>query len=182
MADTFKIQPGATQYFLEQVGTSLHVGICFRGNNHPDMMEIFEGVRMLNALDALKDAGFTVRIHRDNKGHGIKDIPTRIDFQLEATGEWTIRKYPKNWTAATRPIETKTLTEAEVIKAMEWCKAHDWQVREFPGGARAWKGEVLPVRDAYMVKSLRRKIDENMRRYGTDPRRTFDLAFDCFDN
>jgi hypothetical protein len=122
--------------------------------------------------------GFTVEMMDNDHGRALRGEITRIDILIVA-GKWTVRKFPYGWTAKTRPITEKELSEDQAQIAIAWCKEHGWAVREFPGGARAWKGEVKPVRDTATITRVRRQIEENFRRGEIDNRRQFDLAFDC---
>jgi hypothetical protein len=114
----------------------------------------------------------------NDHGRALRGEITRVDI-LQVAGKWSVRKYPYGWTAKTRPISQREMTDAEAATAIAWCKQHGWTVREFPGGARAWKGEVKPVRDASTIKMLRRQIEANFRRNEVDVRARFDMAFDC---
>ena len=58
-------------------------------------------------------------------------------------------------------------------------KLHGWAVREFPGGARGWNGEVKPVRDRSAIVRMRNQVKSNFFRREMDARNQFDLAFDC---
>jgi hypothetical protein len=129
-------------------------------------------------LMSLEDMGFTCEMCDSSHGRALRGEITRIDI-MQVSGKWVVKKYPYGWSAKTRPLTEKQLSDSEAAFAINWCKQNGWTVREFPGGARAWKGEVKPVRDAMAIRSLRRQIEANFQRMEIDQRRQFDLAFDC---
>jgi hypothetical protein len=175
----FRIEPTATRYHFEVVnGKDLSLAVYLKGHKAPDMFDYLPDLRLLDVLKVLEQAGFAVRIYdHGSTAVALKDQPTRIDF-LKEGDNWLCKKYAAGWTASTPPIETKQMTEQQIAEAIQWCKDRNWIVREFPGGARAWKGKLLPVRDRAAILSMARKIKQsNLSR--PDNRRLFDFAFDC---
>src|SRR5687767_1212139 len=144
--DGFKLDPTATRYHFEVVnGKDLSLAVYLKGHKAPDMFDYLPDVRLLDVLKVLEKAGFAIRIHdHGSTATALKDQPTRIDF-LKEGDNWTCKKFPAGWTASTAPIETKPMTEQQVLEAIQWCEEKGWIVRHFPGGARAWKGKLLPV-------------------------------------
>lgn len=129
-------------------------------------------------LKEAEDAGFTCEMCDASHGRALRGEVTRADI-LQEGDQWVYRTFPRGWTAKTRPLKNKLISADEAAKIIAWCKEHSWKVREFPGGVRAWKYEVMPVRDSSTIRYLRRQIDEAIRRGHSDERRNFDLAYDC---
>lgn len=174
----FKPEPDVTQYVFEVCGNDLRVAKYLKGHQHPDMFDYLPGTPLMKVLKVLEEAGYAIRIHRDGKAQAIKDKVTRIDFLQDHKGGWVCKKYPQGWTASTPPISTKPMTAEQVAEAIQWCKDHKWIVREFPGGARAWRDKLQPVRDRAAILAMSRRIREsNFSR--PDNRRFFDFAYDC---
>lgn len=121
---------------------------------------------IVQLLLELEDMGFTCEMASKELGRALRGKTTRVDLLKKADG-WHYLKFPYGWTAKTRPISDEIRTEEEVNEILAWCKAHDWQVYEWTGipgtgflsGARAFKGQPMPVRDAISIKSMRRVAD-----------------------
>src|SRR5688572_25239736 len=113
--DGFKLDPTATRYHFEVVnGKDLSLAVYLKGHK------------------VLEKAGFAIRIHdHGSTATALKDQPTRIDF-LKEGDNWTCKKFPAGWTASTAPIETKPMTEQQVLEAIQWCEEKGWIVRHFP--------------------------------------------------
>ena len=87
----------------------------------------------------------------------MSDTITRIDlFQIPAGV--LVHKYPHYWTAATPPASTTTNAAMSLDAMVAWLNENGWTVRRWPGGARAWKGEMLPVRSRYQIKRKREEL------------------------
>jgi hypothetical protein len=147
-------------------------------NSTPTTQKFMSGAVIYRLLMTLEDAGFTCEMCDANHGRALRGEITRIDI-MQVSDKWIVKKYPYGWTGKTRPLSEKQLPDAEAEAAVQWCKKNGWTVREFPGGARAWKGEVKPVRDASTIMKMRRQVTANFQRGEIDSRRQFDLAFDC---
>jgi hypothetical protein len=124
----------------------------------------------------LQDAGYTCEMADGTHGRALRGEITRIDFYKQADG-WRVQKYPYGWTAKTRPIQEAVL--ADTADALRWCKDNGWVVREWPGGARAFKGKPYPVRDTAGIMSMRRKAEAEYLGGQTGTNKIFfDFAFD----
>ena len=125
----------------------------------PDIEEFVESGSISYMLAEYEKQGYTVEMASQSKGRALRGKITRVDIILE--GEtWVMKKYPYGWTAKTRPIETKRFNHEEAQIAIQWLKDNRWVVLEWPGGARAWKGRPMPVRDRHAIQVMRRKFDE----------------------
>lgn len=104
---------------------------------------------------------------------------TRIDMIAIPTGV-LVHKYPEGWTASTPPASTTTQETLSLDWMVSWLENDGWTVRRWPGGARAWKGAMLPVRNGGQIK---RKRDELRQRWQEWNQRgiqvnALDLAYD----
>jgi hypothetical protein len=132
--------------------------------------------RLLSALEA---QGFTCEMCDQLHGRALKGQITRIDFERKAGDQIVVKKFPYGWTAKTRPLQTTTCNlQAFGGDPVQWCKDHGWTVREWPGGARAFRGKELPVRDGSTIAHLRRQVQKHIASGQIDSRRAFDLAYD----
>lgn len=165
-----------TRIDIERVGaTMLSVRQWYEGwieGQAPDIDEITSG-RIEDLLDQYTKQGFACWMASNAKGRALRGKTTRIDF-IRLDDGWHIRKYPYGWTAKTSPLSDETKPDTDIAQAIAWCKANGWTVREWPNGARAWKGEIKPIRDTNTIKYLRRQVNQTV----GDIRRQFDLAFD----
>jgi hypothetical protein len=106
-------------------------------------------------------------------------VITRVDFFLfnekAYTGVdrqcWRVVKYAEGWTAHTPPVDVRvnpTLKTAngeepfDIDRALALLERAGWQVRRWRGGARAWKGEMLPVRDRAAILRLRARAEREL--------------------
>ena len=129
-------------------------------------------------LQQYERQGYTVWMCDARIGRALRGEITRIDF-VESGQGWQVRKYPYGWTARTHPLSLEEKPAGfDLEAALAWCEQRHWQVRRWPGGARAWKGELLPVRDSSSIRAMRRQVERNIMSNHTDVRRAFDLAFD----
>ncbi len=178
---TIQITEKTTRIDLETAGQGVLVSMWnekWQEGSAPASSEYFSGAGIARLLMQAEDQGFTCEMCDPSHGRALRGEVVRIDI-LEVGKDWVVRKFPRGWTAKTRPLTERTLPAQEAASAIQWCKEHGWQVREFPGGARAWKYEIKPIRDASTIQLLRRQIDQALNRGEADPRRQFDLAFDC---
>ncbi len=176
-----QIPADTTRIDFEKQGTNVMTSLwagTWREGSSPLSYGYEVGTRIEVLLDECRKAGFTCEMVDSFHGRALRGKITRVDV-LEITGVWHIRKYPHGWTARTLPLEDKVVTKDEADTAIEWMKLHGWNVREFPGGARGWNGEAKPVRDHSTIVRMRRQVQDAYFRTEQDPRRQFDLAFDC---
>jgi hypothetical protein len=144
----------------------------------PDTQHYEKETTILQSLMMLEREGYAVEMCDPFHGRALRGEVVRIDF-INLGGSWHIRKYPRGWTARTRPMHDECqATGFDPEPAIAWCEQHSWNVRRWPGGARAFKGEPLPVRDASAIRSMRRAVDRNRANGRTDPRHQYDLMFD----
>jgi hypothetical protein len=148
--------------------------------DHPKQPDIMETVNLsaFRKLMELEDQGFTCEMPDANRGRALRGKITRIDFLMLPDG-WHVKKYPYGWTAKTKPIEDKTLPESAIMKAVQWCREENWKVCQWPGGYRAWKGPEKPVRDAEAIRSMRKRVEDQLARgdLSSGPMKFYDFAF-----
>jgi hypothetical protein len=142
-----------------------------------DLYELKAGL-ITELLQQYERQGYTVWMCDQRTGRALRGETTRIDF-IETGKGWQVRKYPYGWTAKTHPISLdEKPADFDLEAALAWCEQQRWQVHRWPGGARAWKGDLLPVRDASAIRAMRRQVENNIMSGHIDTRRAFDLAFD----
>ena len=116
---------------------------------------------------------------------------TRIDA-WEVVGEdgrpaVKVTKFSDGWESFYNEYQTirepsNPDTNLDAIES--WCNNHGWQyVRRWPGGLRAWKNELKPVRSKRSILALRSKLSREIwKNGGVHPRgwqlHAIDLAFD----
>ena len=102
-------------------------------------------------------------------------MTTRIDLYQTKTG-LVVNKFAAGWTASTPPWSHEIREDWTLAEATAWLRENDWTVREWPNGARGWKGPMLPVRSHGQI--LRHR--DRLRNY-PDPAiqaHAIDLAYD----
>lgn len=166
-------KPEFTRVDLEQNG---RLGVIkkwwkagWKEGDAPAGQEYIENGTVYEQLTRLEQAGYTVEMCDHQTGRALCGEITRIDFVR--TGEtWTVKKYPYGWTARTRSIETATKAPGgfDLESALDWCRKNGWSVSTWENGARAWKGDPLPVRDASAVRRMRRERPNNPRNFAFD--------------
>ena len=129
-------------------------------------------------LMSIEDQGYTCEMCDHYHGRALRGQITRIDFELKAADQIIVKKYPYGWTAKTKPLQQYTCDVKASGNPVQWCKDHGWTVREWPGGARAFRGEPLPVRTGSTIAYMRRDVDKHLSSGHTDQRRQFNLAYD----
>lgn len=173
------ISPAVARIDLERVGSMIFVHMWKRGWNCEDAGAphiediITDETTIATLLADLEKQGFTCNMFSSSTARALRGHTTRIDFVM--IEKWEIRKYPYGWIASTRPIQIKAATAEEIAVAIKWCEDSGWNVRKYPGGARAFLGKVYPVRDATAIRSMRRKVQNGKT---PDISRFFDYAFD----
>lgn len=80
----------------------------------------------------------------------------RLDFH-QTPAAWIVARFTRCELGAYLPIARKTEPGFDIDLALAWCREHGWAVREWPGGARAWRKGVEPVRSARQVKRMERE-------------------------
>lgn len=176
-----QITEKTTRIDLETAGQGVLVSMWnekWEEGSSPFSSEYVSDQGITRLLMEAEQKGFSCEMCDSTHGRALRGEIIRADI-LQVGSAWVYRTYPRGWTAKTRPLKELEVDQVRASEIIQWCKDHGWQVREFPGGARAWKGEVKPVRDTYTIQRLRRQIDMALSRGEADPRRQFDLAFDC---
>jgi hypothetical protein len=141
-----------------------------------DMMEFEIGTSIPALLKKYEDEGFTVEMASPALGRALRGRTTRVDI-IQEGDSWVISKFPFGWTAKTRPISKKTVTEQDAQEAVRWLNEHGWTVYSWDGGYRAWKGTPMPVRDSRETRYLRNKSDSEMSNGEHNPYFHYDLLF-----
>ena len=170
-----------TRIDLEAVGEDVMVSMWkdkWQEGSAPFIMEYLSKHTIIRLMMQAEDAGFSCEMCDKEHGRALRGEITRADL-IQVSGKWKYSKYPRGWTAKTRPLVEREVSDEEAASILNWCKDNHWQVREFPGGARAWKYEVQPVRDSSTIQRMRRQVVAHFDRGEIDNRRQFDLAFDC---
>ncbi len=176
----FKLNPSTTRVDIERVGDALTVQQWTQGwkeGNPSDHKDLLHGERIVSILFSLEKQGFSVWMMDEDHGRALRGEITRIDL-IDLNGKTTYSKFPYGWTARTHPISKRTISAEERKQIILWCQEHNWVVREWPGGARAWKYALEPVRSASEIRSMRRQVEDLAHRYGEAKLHFFDLAYD----
>lgn len=145
----------------------------------PQSSELVSGRSIMFILMDYEKQGYTCEMASRTLGRALRGKITRIDF-VKLGSEYHIRKYPYGWTAKTKPLTDKIVSESEFTNAVAWCEsAHGWTVRNWPSGARAWKGEPKPVRDRASILAVRANAERELHMGETGTNKIFyDFAFD----
>ena len=166
---------------LESEGEWVRISQWFEGWKLGDQPaeQNSEKSNIYQILASYEDQGFTVEMCDSNHGRALRGEITRIDFQKTA-GRWTVKKYPYGWTATTRPIseETKPAEWDAEKEAFSWLEKNHWIVRTWPCGARAFKGEPMPIRDRLSIVRMRNRLEKEFQQGRFDNLKNYDLAFD----
>lgn len=112
------------------------------------------------------------------------DRPDRIDFSTLDDGRTIVQKMRRE-PAERRDIVTDhdIHLDLDLQAALDWCREHDYIVRTWDGGARAWHGEIWVIRTRAQIKKKReqaeRRVAALIRRSQPVPSLTFlDFAYD----
>lgn len=100
----------------------------------------------------------------------------RMDFIILADGSITINKLGDTGRLAV--IESETKPGFDIENALAWCRSNGWTVRRWPGGARAWKHGLVPVRTRGAIIKLRDELRMNPRPDLEGQGVNLDLAYD----
>jgi hypothetical protein len=104
---------------------------------------------------------------------------TRIDLvNLPHKQGTLVEKFQDGWTASSRAVITTTNKEMTFAEIVEWLKANEWLVYEWPAcpelgieqGARAFRGKPLPVRTKNTLIWYRNLLGERFDRAMKDRR------------
>src|SRR5512143_2984541 len=92
---------------------------------HEGDMPVFDTVEidkamMYHLMDCEKH-GFTVEMSDATHGRALRGKTARVDFIQEDDG-WHVKKYPHGWTAKTKPLSHKIMTQVEADAALQWCR------------------------------------------------------------
>ncbi len=104
--------------------------------------------------------------------------PDRIDFTALGDGRVIVVKlWHDSENRQDIPVSRDTKPDGfSLDEALEWCRNNGYVVRTWPGGARAWKGELRVIRTAHEIMRLRRKLEaEWQAAFGRNPGRWSDL-------
>ncbi len=111
-------------------------------------------------------------------------LPDRIDFTFLADGRIIVQKMRRE------PDERRDVVIANDIHldldlefALDWCREHNYTVRTWHGGARAWHGAIWVIRTRAQIRKKReqaeRRVAALIRRSQPVPNLTFlDFAYD----
>ena len=96
-------------------------------------------------------------------------LVTRVDLQVTAGG-LVSHKFADGWFERQRNTDLGLRTEPKwtLDAAVEWLEAHGYTVHRWPGGkrwpegARAWLGEIRPVRTKAQILMLRNQVAYEM--------------------
>jgi hypothetical protein len=144
----------------------------------PDRVHVEPEAVILRLLPKYDGLGFTSEMCDQFHGRSLRGEIVRIDF-VEILHTWHVRKFPFGWTAKTHPLTDETKgSDFDLEASLMWCEQNGWNVRRWPGGGRAFKGEPMPVRTAAAIMSMRRNVEKTLFAGQMDARRAFDLAID----
>lgn len=108
---------------------------------------------------------------------------TRIDFTVIGDGvlvqKWGVVN--DSYNPRSIVVESDVKQGFDLQSALAWCSTHGWTVHTWPGGARAWKGEPYPIRDARTIQRKRAELTKKLmlgQTDGTTGSYAYDLAYD----
>ena len=95
-------------------------------------------------------------------------------------------KFASRYDPASPHIQPRMLPESvtdnhelSLDQMVAWLEGSGWKVRRWPGGARAWKYEVSPVRSRAQIIKKRERLERSTPPELVGKLYTLDLAFDC---
>ncbi len=150
------------------------------GSTQPCSNEYLPDARSIETmLFELEKQGFAVWMQDNFHGRALRGIITRVDL-IKLPDGWHYKKYCYGWTAKTRPMIDEAKTDDEVKAIVAWCQSKGWNVRQWPGGYRAFKGQPMPVRDRASIMAMRRKVETDLMngRATVENKSQFDFALD----
>lgn len=103
---------------------------------------------------------------------------TRIDIFQLPSGELRIMKYCEGWTAGTPATENYMTDAMTLAQVAEWLTARGWIIRRWPGGMRAWRHKIMPIRTKAQI--IRKRDELSMKRslFPELQLHALDLAYD----
>jgi hypothetical protein len=153
----------------------------------PDYEFFREGVSLDEALLKLDEAGWAVHINPMKRtdeyrtAYALRGKIIRVDF-IDTSDKVIVRSWPVGWTASTPWIKEETFPAGTIDEQTKKYEDAGWTVHRWTNGARAWFGEVLPVRDRGKILSMRNRADTAAIMGGTyrgaSNAQFLDLAFD----
>jgi hypothetical protein len=133
-----------------------------------------EGRSLPEVLNEYRHNGYAITIFHSKRARALRGEITRIDFTLTLAG-WMVSKFPHGWTARTHPIKKEQKgPDFDIREALTWLQQNGWVTVEWEGGARAWKGHMLPIRDREQILKLRRQSEAS---HNADGHWHYDLAY-----
>ena len=111
--------------------------------------------------------------------------PDRIDFTQLSDGRIIVQKLRRD--TATEPARPRDIPLSTEIKpagfaladAIAWCQSNGYIVRQWAGGARAWKGIPWPIRTRAQIRRKREQAEKRTRRTGENSGLlSLDFAYD----
>ena len=176
-----KIPQEVTRISFDRIGDLINVEGWKAGwttISHSLAMSAAMSGRMEALLYECERAGFAVWMPDSNSGRALRGEITRIDFASHDQ-VWRIKKFPYGWSAKTPALKIEERPgDFDLGGALDWCRHHGWTVREWPGGARAFKDGLIPVRERAAIQSMRRTVQNNMALGHPDAHNQFDLDYD----
>lgn len=103
--------------------------------------------------------------------------PDRIDFVALPQGKVVVTKMRRDTTEKARPRDVVTETEVkpsdfDLTAALAWCEAHGYTIRQWDGGARAWRGEPWAIRTRSQIARRRQQAERPARQHSRAGRST----------
>jgi len=91
--------------------------------------------------------------------------PDRIDFtRIQASGKVIVTKFQRRDETADVPMEGEVKPiDFDLDGALAWCAENGYTVRQWPGGARAWRGKPWPIRSRSQIIRRRRDVERHVR-------------------
>lgn len=103
---------------------------------------------------------------------------TRMDFVVTPGGV-IVNKLGTGLYGKLVVVKAETKPQSfELETALDWCRSQGWVVRTWPGGARAWKHGLEPVRNSAEIIRLRQELITNPRPELNGRGNSLDLAYD----
>lgn len=146
----------------------------WQDGQQPDTYTSIENCKLLDVLNEARHNGYAIAIFTSKRARAVKGETTRIDFSKTSEG-WFVSRYPRGWTGRTQPAMRENKgPDFAIDQALKWLQAHGWDTVEWEGGARAWKGTRMPVRDRDQILKMRKHSNET---HNADGYFHYDLAY-----
>jgi hypothetical protein len=90
-------------------------------------------------------------------------LPDRIDFAIFDDGRIIVLKMRRE-KAERRDVVTNNdiHLDLDLEGALDWCREHDYIVREWDGGARAWHNEIWVIRTTAQIRKKREQAERRV--------------------